>query len=116
MNVNSDKTREIFSRNLQHYMDRDGIDRRTFADQIGFKYSIVSQWLLRTRYPRIDKIEKIANFFNINKSDLIEDNNAVDFPLSDTQIKIAFFGTTEGVTEEMVDKVKAFAKFVKEQG
>ena len=36
------------------------------------KYTTVRDWLKGITYPRIGKIELLANYFNINKSDLIE--------------------------------------------
>lgn len=67
------ENKEIFSRNLQYYMNKHNIDRNMLCDKLGFKYMTVSDWINSKSYPRIDKIEKLANFFNINKSDLIED-------------------------------------------
>ena len=37
-------------------------------------YSTVRDWTNGRAYPRIDKIEMLANYFGIQKSDLIEDN------------------------------------------
>ena len=69
----SDENKIIFARNLKHYMNMNNISRSKFCEDLGFKYSTVSEWLTGTKYPRIDKIEKIASYFNLNKSDLIED-------------------------------------------
>ncbi|CAG5637351.1 cI repressor [Streptococcus pneumoniae] len=40
--------------------------------RLGFKIPTVRDWLKGITYPRIGKIELLANYFNINKSDLIE--------------------------------------------
>ena len=40
-----------------------------------FKYSTVLDWVNAKTYPRIDKIELMANYFGIEKADLIEENN-----------------------------------------
>ena len=65
--------KQILSENLSFYMEQKGIDRYDLCEALGFKYSTVSEWLSARKYPRIDKIEILANYFEIDKSDLIED-------------------------------------------
>ena len=62
----------IFSKNLSFYMMQKGVDRNQLCEVLGFKYSTVSEWLSAKKYPRMDKIELLAEFFDIKKSDLIE--------------------------------------------
>lgn len=64
--------KEVFSINLQRYMDTMGVSRNKLSDDLGFPYTTISDWLSGRKYPRIDKIEKLANYFNVSKSDLIE--------------------------------------------
>ena len=49
-----------------------GISRKDFCERLGFAYSTVTDWLNAEKYPRIDKIEMMANFFGISKADLVE--------------------------------------------
>lgn len=70
--------KEIFSRNLRRLMSENDIDRNTLCENLNFKYSTVSEWISAKKYPRIDKIEILANYFNVNKSDLIEDKTKVE--------------------------------------
>lgn len=62
----------ILSNNLSYYMTQKGIDRSKLCEDLGFKYSTVSEWLSAKKYPRMDKIELLASYFGIKKSDLIE--------------------------------------------
>ncbi len=62
----------VFANNLMQYMNQRGVDRNQLCDDLGFKYSTVSEWLSAKKYPRIDKIELLANYFDIQKSNLIE--------------------------------------------
>lgn len=64
---------EVFAKNLKRYMELNNIDRYQLCERLGFKYTTVSEWLTAKKYPRIDKIEMLANYFGIQKSDLIED-------------------------------------------
>lgn len=61
-----------FAQNLQRLMDENGVDRNKLCNDLGLKYSTVSEWLSAKKYPRIDKIEQLANYFRVKKSDLIE--------------------------------------------
>lgn len=80
--------KEIFAKNLSSYMSKNEIDRYKLCDDLDFKYSTLSEWLSAKKYPRIDKIEKLANYFGVSKSALIEvhehtqSNNSVAKPLA----------------------------------
>lgn len=63
----------ILSKNLKYYIDKCGKDRKTLAEIWGFPYSTVSDWVNGKKYPRIDRIEIMADYFGIQKSDLIEE-------------------------------------------
>lgn len=72
--------RKIFAKNLNRYMQ---INEKTQADLIkDLKYSssTISNWCTGQKIPRMDKIEQLATYFGINKSDLIE--NKAEKPVS----------------------------------
>ncbi len=64
--------KQVFSENLLYYMNKNGIKRNNLCEALGFPYTTVCDWINATKYPRIDRIEAIANYFGIEKSDLIE--------------------------------------------
>ena len=65
--------KETMSKNLKYYIERSGKDRKTLAEIWGFPYSTVTDWINGNKYPRIDRIEVMAEYFGVQKSDLIED-------------------------------------------
>ncbi|MGU7979134.1 XRE family transcriptional regulator [Streptococcus suis] len=65
------------SNNLKYYMDKKGVDRNQLCSDLDLKYMTVSDWINAKTYPRIDKIELLANYFGINKSDLIEEKSTI---------------------------------------
>ena len=67
--------KEILSKNLRRYIEKSGKERRELADIWGFPYSTVTEWVNGRKYPRIDRIEIMADYFGILKSDLIEDKS-----------------------------------------
>lgn len=66
--------KEIMARNIQYYMDEYGKSRQDMCDALGVKYTTFTDWVKGNSYPRIDKIELMANYFGISKSDLVEDH------------------------------------------
>lgn len=65
--------KEIFARNLTYYIERTGRTQKELAEVVGVAASTFNDWIKGRKYPRIDKIEILANYFGIQKSDLIED-------------------------------------------
>ena len=65
--------KKIFSKNIKKHMIRSGKDRKQVAEDLGFPYSTVTEWINGKKYPRIDRIEKLAEYFEVSKADLIED-------------------------------------------
>lgn len=67
--------KEVMAKNIRYYMEKRGLNAKDFSIELDFKYSTVLDWLNAKTYPRIDKIEMMANYFNIEKSDLVEDKD-----------------------------------------
>lgn len=65
--------KEIFAKNLRKYISMSGKDRKEIAIDLGFPYSTLTDWMNANKYPRINNIEKMADYFGVSKSDLIED-------------------------------------------
>ena len=69
--------RLLFSGNLQRLMDSKRLTRQAFANELGFKYSTVSEWLQGNKFPRKDKLEAIANYFAVEIRDLTKPPNLI---------------------------------------
>ena len=96
--------KEIFSRNLLYYLERKGKSQREVAEAIGVSTSAFNEWATGRKYPRIDKIEKLANYFRIQKSDLIEDKKPTDEQML-TDAEKNLLKLFRQVPEEMQDVV-----------
>lgn len=72
--------KEIFAKNLAFYLNRSGKDQKELAEIIGVAPSTFNEWMRAKKYPRMDKIEMLANYFGILKSDLIEDSSENNSP------------------------------------
>lgn len=67
------ENKEALAKNLSHYIKRSGKTQKELAAIVGVAPSTFNDWIKGKKYPRIDKIEILANYFGILKSDLIED-------------------------------------------
>lgn len=107
--------KEIMSRNLKYYIEKSGKDRRELAETWGFPYSTVSEWINGKKYPRIDRIEIMADYFGIQKSDLIEEKSegpATDDGLSDNVQKLMEFA--KSVPEDKAEMILKVMKSIVE--
>ena len=67
--------KEIMAKNLMYYVVRSGKTQKEIAAIVGVAPSTFNDWLKAKKYPRIDKIEILADYFGILKSDLIEEKS-----------------------------------------
>lgn len=80
--------KEIMAKNIVRYMNDANVSRNDLCNAIGVKYTTLCDWINAKTYPRIDKIELMANFFGVMKSDLVEEEKPAtseDDGLSDAE-------------------------------
>lgn len=70
--------KQIMSENLQYYMRIYNLSQKELAEIAQVQESTFSEWINAKKYPRMDKIELMANYFGIPKSGLIEKRNQND--------------------------------------
>lgn len=106
--------KETMAKNLRYYMELNNVSSVEMCRVLDVPQSTFSYWLNAKTYPRIDKIEKMAKFFKVEKSDLIEERkpNAPAGKVTDDDIKFALFGGN--VSDAAYEEVKRFAAFVKQ--
>ena len=71
--MKAEENKQIMATNIQRYMDQRGISRQQLCDALDIKYTTLRDWLKGITYPRIGKVEAMANYFGCEKSDLIEE-------------------------------------------
>lgn len=65
--------KKIFSKNLNYFMELNDKTQIDIINDLGFNKSSVSTWCNGTRLPRMDKVDALARYFGVKRSDLIED-------------------------------------------
>ena len=72
--------KNVFAFNLRKQMEIHGKTRNDICKALDISYFTVSDWVNGKKYPRMDKVEMLANYFGILKSDLIEDKEEKNSP------------------------------------
>lgn len=71
--MQTEENKKIMARNIKRYMEQKGVTNQQLCEDLGFKYTTFIDWIKAVTYPRIGKIEAMADYFGILKSDLIEE-------------------------------------------
>lgn len=69
----TENQKRTFAKNFSHYLELKGITRADVSRLLGYPETTLANWANGVNYPRIDKIQELADFFGVKKSDLIED-------------------------------------------
>lgn len=114
----------IMAKNILYYMDKYDKSRSDMCKALDVKYTTFTDWIKGNTYPRIDKIELMANYFGVSKADLVEDRAdrkqrgkiinvlgrvAAGIPIEAVEEVI----DTEEITEEMASHGKYFGLLIK---
>lgn len=91
----------IMSRNLRRLMREKDVTPKEMSAKLEIPYTTLLSWMKADNYPRIDKIEAMAEYFGVMKSDLIEEKlpQEMETPAGDD-------GLTEGM-QTLIDYVRA---------
>ena len=65
--------KQVMAKNISRLMKENNINRKKLSNDLKVKYTTLSDWINAKTYPRIDKIELLADYFNVTKADLVED-------------------------------------------
>lgn len=98
-------------------MKKSGKNRREICEALGFSYFTFSDWVNGKKYPRMDKVEILADYFGILKSDLIEEkpkehkemqqkNGTIASAVIRMQNDDVFFSIVERLSKLDADKLK----------
>ena len=69
------ENKQVMAKNILYQMELKGVKAKDVCKALGFKQNSFSDWVNAKSYPRIDKIELMAQYFNISKADLVEERS-----------------------------------------
>ena len=70
--VITNESKQIMAENIERLMNRKGVSNQQLCDDLNIKYTTFLDWKKGVTYPRIGKVELLANYFGVKKSELIE--------------------------------------------
>jgi transcriptional regulator with XRE-family HTH domain len=68
----TNSAKQIFAENFKRLMEGSGKTQADMVIDLGITASTVSDWYLGKKYPRVDKMQTIAEYFGVRMSDLTE--------------------------------------------
>ena len=103
----------IFSANLKRKMEEEGKTRRDICDALGFSYFTVTDWVNGKKMPRMDKVEKLAKYFDCLISDLIETKKQP----TESELSIKkkeFIRKVEGMSDAQIERLEQILALVEQ--
>ena len=105
------ENKKVMSQNILRYMKIKDKSRHDVCKELGLSYSTFSEWVSAKKYPRIDKIELLANYFGCEKSDLIEEKK--EQSTSELSIiKKEFIQKVEKMTDAQIERLEQILALV----
>lgn len=106
--------KEVFANNLKKYMELNGKSRREMCAALGYSYFTFSDWVNGKKMPRMDKVEQLANYFGVLKSDLLEDKKetAPENGSGLSEAKKQLLDLAENCSEEEAEKLLQMMKLM----
>lgn len=89
---NISRDREIFAKNFSRLMQKHNISQIDIADHFGWSQTSVSSWARGEKFPRIDKIQQLADYFHVSRRELLEDAESA-FELNPRTVRVPVVGT-----------------------
>ena len=104
--------KNIFAENLRRYMKAADKSRKEVSEALGVSYYTFSDWVNGKKYPRMDKVEMIAKYFGILKSDLIEDKQKQPTDGELSIRKKAFMQKVESMSDDQIARLEQILALV----
>lgn len=120
-----EKMMRIFSSRLKELMEENKINQVELSAAMGLSRSTVNKWVTQKAVPRMGVIEKLASYFGVPKSYLLEENgktNKRTYYMDPETAKLAqelkdnpqfkvLFDSTRDLDPESVEKIIDFIKY-----
>lgn len=73
------KQRAVFAHNLKELLNTKKMSQAELERRLGLGSGLISKWMKGTAYPKLDTIQKVADFFDIPTSSLTQEQRFRDF-------------------------------------
>ena len=98
--------KKVVANNLQKLLDDKGITQTQMANTLGYPEMTVSNWMKAKTYPRIDRVQEMADYFGVRRSDITDEKiksiktiSLSDYPYLPEPISAGLPNSVDGITE-----------------
>lgn len=102
--------KRVMAENIRYYLRKNNLSQTDICNALGFKAATFSDWVNAKIYPRIDKIEMMANYFGVSKSALVEKKPIAP---ESSGPKAKAHELLEQIPEEKLPDVMSYMEFLK---
>lgn len=75
--MTDEEQKRIFSKNINYYISQSGKQQKEIAKALGYSPTTFNTWCVGKIIPSAGKVQKIADYFGIGKSDLLDDKTSL---------------------------------------
>lgn len=75
--MTDEEQKKVFSKNINFYISQSGKQQKEIAKELGYNPTTFNTWCVGKIIPSTGKIQKIADYFGIGKSDLLDDKSSL---------------------------------------
>lgn len=104
-----------FGAKLKDYRRINGISQEDLAKKLNTTKQVISRYENEQRSPKLSVAVEYSAKLGIPIDVLVDDKKGLENSVSDDLLKFALFGGDTEITEEQLNEVKNFAKFIKER-
>ena len=96
----------IFSKNINYFIAQSGKTQKEIAKALGYNATTFNTWCVGKVLPRAGRVQKIADYFGISKSDLLDDKAYLTGKVETRGIIINVLGrVAAGIPIEAIEEV-----------
>ena len=106
------ENREVMARNIKNNMEKMGVNATEVCRALGIQQNTFSDWCNAKTYPRIDKIEMMANYFGISKSELVEDQSVSYYDAALVDRALQYYKRIQNLTPSQQKSLEDYLSFL----
>lgn len=100
--------------NLKQILKEKNISQKEIAICCGVSQPTVSEWVSGRKTPSVENLTKLSKILGVSMNQITGiDDSVKKTVVTEDDIKVALFGGSGEVTDEMWEEVKNFAEFVR---
>ena len=98
-------SKKIMAENIKRLMEEKGVNATDVCNALGFKHNTFSDWINERSYPRVQRINDMAAYFNVDTYELTEPHSKID-KLNRYRANLSQYEEAQKRFEERVQQIK----------